>query len=194
MKQCKVEACTSEALARELCSLHYQRLRRNNSLTDVKAERHGRYGTPEYRTYRHILNRCYNPKVSNYKYYGGRGITVCPRWKHSFTAFYEEMGSRPPGTEIDRIDNDGNYEPGNCHWVSKSENAHNRRMRSDNTSGYKGVTYQKKVGNYNARIMINGKSVNLGYYATPEQAARAYNKAKHEQSLRYRHNQNQPVS
>jgi hypothetical protein len=64
-----------------------------------------------YRTWQGIKNRCYNPKVKAYQYYGGRGITVCERWLHSFENFLADMGEPPPGLSIDRIDNDKGYSP-----------------------------------------------------------------------------------
>ena len=86
--------------------------------------------TPEYIAWRHMKNRCENPKDPGYKWYGGRGIRVCERWRNSFEAFYEDMGSRPVGLTLDRIDNESNYEPGNCRWATPKKQAKNSRPKS----------------------------------------------------------------
>ena len=75
-----------------------------------------------------MMARCYQKNHCSFKNYGGRGITVCDRW-HTFTNFYEDMGERPNGKEVDRIDNDGNYEPVNCRWVTRKENCQNRKRK-----------------------------------------------------------------
>lgn len=75
-----------------------------------------------------MMHRCYREYNKSYSQYGGRGIKVCDRWKYNFLYFLEDMGKRPfPNAQIDRIDNDGNYEPDNCRWVTPSENLRNRR-------------------------------------------------------------------
>lgn len=83
---------------------------------------------PEYNTWLGMKQRCYNKKCACYSYYGGRGIRVCKRWKHSFSNFLADMGRKPgPDYSIDRINVNGNYEPSNCRWATKKEQAINTR-------------------------------------------------------------------
>lgn len=88
---------------------------------------HGRSDTPEYATWRQMLDRCENPKNKRYKDYGGRGIMVCERW-HEPQNFLDDMGKRPSRKHsLDRVDNDGNYEPANCRWSTAVEQHNNCR-------------------------------------------------------------------
>jgi len=81
---------------------------------------------PAYNTWKSMLARCYRPADPGYDRYGGRGILVCNRW-HTFDSFREDMGERPPGTCLDRINNDLGYEKSNCRWVTARQQANNRR-------------------------------------------------------------------
>lgn len=89
--------------------------------------KHGMRNTPEYRTWSDMKNRCLNPRVRSYSNYGGRGITVCKEWVESFEEFFKYVGPRPDGYSLDRIDTDGNYEPGNVRWVTNRSQQNNKR-------------------------------------------------------------------
>lgn len=90
--------------------------------------RHGMYGTPEYNSWSAIKERCCNPRNANFHNYGGRGIKMCQRWREGFRNFYSDMGNRPSlNHSIDRIDVNGDYEPGNCRWATPQQQGRNRR-------------------------------------------------------------------
>jgi hypothetical protein len=93
---------------------------------NIRGSNHGHYGTRTYKIWSKMIERCNNPNHVHYKNYGGRGISVCKEWR-DFRNFLQHMGVVPDGLEIDRIDNDKGYFPGNCHWVTRLENARNKR-------------------------------------------------------------------
>lgn len=114
--------------------------------------------------------RCLNKNSPKYPIYGGRGITICKRWE-SFMAFYEDMGPRPdPTYSLDRIDVNGNYEPGNVRWASKTIQAQNRRNRK---GIYHRTRYLKNSKPWVVQIGVEGKHIHIGAFATESEAIEA---------------------
>lgn len=111
----------------------------HKEIAKASSTTHGDCGTPEYEAWCKIKQRCYKKTNRNYYRYGGRGITVCDRWLESFENFLEDMGPRPVSKEsIDRINNNGNYEPENCRWA-------NRKEQNRNTSRNRMLTFNGKT-------------------------------------------------
>jgi hypothetical protein len=126
-----------------------------------------------------MKQRCYNPKSNSYHNYGARGIRICDRWLESFNNFLEDMGYRPsPQHSIDRVDNDGNYEPSNCRWATKQLQGMNRRPTRLSSVGIRGV--QPNGRNWLAEMTINNKRICLGTFKTIEEASAVYEKRRAE--------------
>jgi hypothetical protein len=125
----------------------FQRDRRSESHTT-----HGLTDAPVYRVYHHILRRCNKPESSSYPDYGGRGITVCERWtgKGGFENFIADMGIPEKGMSIERIDVNGNYEPNNCKWATREEQANNKRTSRK-------ITWDGKTLNVSSWSRLLGK-------------------------------------
>lgn len=123
-----------------------------------------------------MLRRCQLPYDPSFKWYGGRGIKVCPGW-HDFETFYEwAKDIYTPGLQLDRRDGNGDYCPDNCRFVTHEVNNCNRGKQCNNTTGYVGVTYRWCEENYEAKIRFRRKLIYLGRFATAEDAVRARNK------------------
>ncbi len=108
--------------------------------TRIRMTRHGLKGLPEYGVWKSMNQRCNDPNWKDYRNWGGRGIKVCRRWNgpEGFTNFLSDMGRRPAGTTLERVDNDKDYGPGNCRWATRREQ--NRNRRSNNSITFNGET------------------------------------------------------
>lgn len=111
-------------------------------VTIARSTRHGQANTPVYMAWADMVHRCSNPDHKRWPDYGGRGITVCERWR-DFANFYADMGERPSGLTLDRIDNERGYEPSNCRWASRSTQSKNRRP-----SAYAGNKHDALTGRF----------------------------------------------
>lgn len=140
---CKVEGCNKRCHGKGYCDNHYRLfVKRGEPITTVNKNKLFIENRAIYAIYNSMKQRCFNPNTRSYKNYGGRGITVCDRWlgKNGFRNFLKDMGERPEGKtksgralySIDRIDNDGNYEPDNCRWATPHEQGLNTRRNRKN--------------------------------------------------------------
>lgn len=113
---------------------------RHKDLMRAAKTTHGGFGTPEYSAWSHMLSRCYTEDNEQFVNYGARGITVCQRWRESFSHFLADMGERPSSDlSLDRINNNGNYGRGNCRWATTKEQQRNRR--NNHLITIKGITH-----------------------------------------------------
>lgn len=119
-----------------------------------KLTTHGESRSRTYATWVNIKTRCYNEKSPSYKFYGARGIVVCERWRDSFDAFLADMGKVPDGMTIERINTNGNYEPGNCVWASAEAQAQNRRSTRLNMFSAKEIKALSAAGESTSSIAV----------------------------------------
>lgn len=142
------------------------------------ALKHGQSWPPTktYRSWLTMMTRCNNPKFPRYRDYGGRGISVCQEW-HKFQAFFEDMGNRPEGKTLDRINNDGNYEPGNCRWATPLEQRHNCRPKRPYVKrNAKGYYLIKRLNKFTSYVSWHGQLYYLGLFESANLAKIARNK------------------
>lgn len=147
--------------------------------TSKAKKTHGMRHSREYNIWTHVLRRCRCENAHNYGRYGGRGITVCDRWK-SFENFFADMGECPDGFSIERVDNNGIYEPGNCIYADIFTQAKNKRTRVDNKSGFPGIYWYpfKGINKWVATITRRRKVHRLGYFEKLEDAIAARKEAE----------------
>ena len=150
----------------------------NDELVTKNFTKHGLRCHPLYDVHKNIKQRCLNKNNSVYSDYGGRGITICDEWKDDFKPFYDWAinNGYKRGLEIDRTDNNGNYEPLNCRFVDRRKNILNTRKRVTNTSGYVGIAWNKRNKKWRSRITVFGEVNHLGDYIDIEDAIKARNK------------------
>lgn len=145
--------------------------------------RHGMYRTRIYGIWSGMMDRCYQENNPRFSGYGGRGITVCDRWQ-DFTCFYKDMGDKPDGMSLERIDNDKGYSPDNCRWATSNEQQWNQRKQKGTTSSFLGVS-KSHHGRWAAQITAFGVKTHLGYFDTEEEASDAYQKARAERASKF---------
>ena len=146
----------------------------NRERTSATTRTHGEgHGSPEFLTWCTMRRRCSDPMFKGWKNYGGRGIKVCERWNNSYEAFLTDMGRKPsPAHSIDRIDNDGNYEPGNVRRATAGMQSINKR----NVKNARG--FYKRGNSYRVGINRNGRWTSIGSFTSEADARAAYLAAK----------------
>jgi hypothetical protein len=156
-------------------------------------EYHGDTGTRLFRIYHKMRSRCLSDTNDRYSDYGGRGITICDEWLNSYLSFkdWALTNGYTDNLTIDRIDNNGNYEPSNCRWTTVTiQNQNQRKLCKNNTTGFRGVT--RSGEKFVARIHHNGKATYIGTFETDIEASNAYDKFIDDNNLEHTKNEYRP--
>lgn len=148
-------------------------------------QRHGSYGVPKthglgthrlYKTWYNMVQRCHNSKSKAFQWYGALGINVCTEWLDVSTFITDMYPTFVEGLTLDRKDVTKDYSKDNCRWVDANTQSQNTRLiYKDNTSGYRGVGFDKHAGKWRVRINVNSSNVSLGCFTDKHEAALAYN-------------------
>lgn len=147
--------------------------------------RHGYRWTPTYTCWLNMKDRCNNKNNINYRHYGGRRITVCKRW-NKFENFLKDMGEKPEGLTLDRIDNNKGYYKDNCRWTNWKQQNNNRREKrvyKNSKSGVKGISWNKRDRAWIVQVCIKDKIKYLGYSKKLDKAKEILNKYFLEEKL-----------
>lgn len=140
--------------------------------------KHGLHSSRLYKIRQNMIQRCTNEKVPNYSSYGAKGVTVCDEWKNDLMSFYNWAikNGYKDNLSIDRINPNGNYEPDNCRWETKTVQSRNTKvLQKNNKTGYRGVIWNKNSKKWQASITVNYKNIRLGYFDDILSGAKAYN-------------------
>lgn len=138
---------------------------------------HGKRGSSTYTAWGNMIARCTNPNSPSYPDYGGRGLKVQDSWL-IFENFYADMGDKPKGLTLEREDNERGYFKDNCKWATTAEQALNKRVRADNSSGTRGVYFNAPRNKWTVQLHREGKSKHIGDFLTLEEAVIARNNSE----------------
>ena len=165
-KQCSVKGCDRKQYGNGYCNGHYQRARKGLDVSSpiIKRERHGESYGRTYITWKCMIQRCCNNRSTKWMYYGGRGILVCEEWRQSFSKFHKDMGDRPEGLSLDRINSNLGYSKDNCRWATREQQSRNTRIYRTNKTGLHGVSWDSSRDRWKSHITLGDIYHHLGRY------------------------------